>query len=64
MSDRTVGAVLRNERQCLRKKAYLSMTDAHIVAVKVAKKRGTWLRAYHCPNCRWYHLTKTSPRAA
>lgn len=61
MSPKYIGA---NERQCLRKKAYLSFTDAHVAASRATTKRGLWLRAYHCPNCHWYHLTKTPNRAA
>lgn len=64
MSVRTGVGTLVNERQCLSKRAYTTMSEAYGVAQKAARRRGVWLRAYHCPNCGWYHLTKTSPKAA
>lgn len=48
--------MLRNESQCLKKRSYVSATEAHRVVEKAAK-RGTPLRVYRCPNCKWYHVT-------
>jgi len=47
-----------NERQCLDKRAYASQTDAKMTASRIRVKRGVPLRAYRCPNCHWWHLTK------
>lgn len=55
---RTNERVLPNERQCLSKRPYLTQADARRVAERAMKKRGVPLRAYECPNCRWWHLTK------
>lgn len=61
----TVGAVYRymnlresNEGQCLRKKPYRTKPEAETTALKCWEKRQVRLRAYLCPNCHWWHLTK------
>jgi hypothetical protein len=55
---RTERSADRNERQCLDKRAYASQTDAKMTASRIRVKRGVPLRAYRCPNCHWWHLTK------
>lgn len=47
-----------NEGQCLRKSPYMSKTTAETTAQKCWEKRKVRLRAYLCPNCKWWHLTK------
>lgn len=47
------------ELSCYGKHAYKSEADANVVAARVHRERGTWLRAYPCDFCRQYHLTHT-----
>ena len=55
---RNAAAKQTNEGQCLRKKPYMTKTAAMTTAEKCWEKRQVRLRAYQCPNCNWWHLTK------
>jgi hypothetical protein len=48
---------LRNETMCLRKKVFWSGFAARYRAQSITKG-GTPMRAYHCPNCYQWHLTR------
>lgn len=54
---------LLNESQCHKKRSYATKTDALTVARKQFMRRGVTLRVYQCPNCKWFHLTKTKGEA-
>ncbi len=51
--------MLRNERMCLRKRIFWSSFSAKSRAQQITKS-GTPMRAYHCPNCLQWHLTRQS----
>lgn len=58
VSARNAATTQTNEGQCLRKKPYMTKTTAVTTAEKCWEKRQVRLRAYQCPNCQWWHLTK------
>jgi hypothetical protein len=43
---------------CLSKRVYWSESMAKHVAEKCKQKRGIQLKAYQCPNCGQWHLSK------
>lgn len=53
---------MKNEKQCLRKKAFVSETEAKLCARRVLDKLRKHQRAYRCPNCKWWHLTTIAAR--
>ena len=48
----------KNERMCLSKRVYWSKSMADQVAAKRTRAAGFKIRAYQCPNCGQWHLTK------
>ena len=48
---------------CARKRAYRNRTVALEVAAKCRDQRGVALRAYACPFCGRWHLTKKGAKA-
>lgn len=53
-----MGAVAFQQRSCHMKHRYFDQVSAVIVANKRAAKGAPLLRAYHCPCCDGWHLTK------
>ena len=51
--------VMRRQKMCRRKKAYSTKIYALIIAAKCRdKQQAQDLRAYQCPYCHQWHLTK------
>jgi hypothetical protein len=50
-------SMLRNERMCLRKRIFWSEFSATTRAKRITDS-GVPMRAYHCPNCYQWHLTR------
>jgi len=49
----------RKERSCLSKRRYWSQVDALMMAARCTARRNlNGLAAYHCSNCRGWHLTR------
>ena len=50
--------VAAQQRMCHDKRTYTDELTAKVYAPKAAVKTGKAMRAYQCPNCRFWHLTK------
>ena len=57
--------VALQQRMCHSKRVYLAPGTADAIAARrQARKRGLKLRSYQCPNCGFWHLTKTPLKGA
>lgn len=49
--------------KCSEKHGYMSEAGALVIAARMAGKNTKTLRAYRCPKCQKWHLTKQPKRA-
>jgi hypothetical protein len=62
-TDYVLARVSGSARMCISKKTYATLEKAEEAVVAVEAKYGNKMRAYECPHCYKYHLTRVKERA-
>ena len=54
--------VCGSARMCLSKRTYSDKEEAEAAVIAVAKDKGWAMRAYECPHCFKWHLSRIKPQ--